>query len=104
MTNIQPEPQDAVVSAALVILEQMGLSPDDLKASPQWPGMPTFAAYIPVVSAQVTAGTRKTYGSYWNRIAGRWGERLRASSRFTPCQLIQQRPHHTPLPNPYPKQ
>jgi integrase/recombinase XerC len=68
--------QDAAVGAALLILERMGLSPDDLSAVPrQRPDMPTFAAYIPVVSAQVTAGTRKTYGSYWNRITDQWGGR-----------------------------
>jgi len=28
-----------------------------------------------VVSAAVTAGTRRAYGSYWNRLIGHWGER-----------------------------
>jgi len=36
---------------------------------------PTFAEYVPVVSAAVTAGTRRAYGSYWNRIVEHWGER-----------------------------
>ena len=30
--------------------------------------VPTFAEYVPVVSAAVSAGTRRAYGSYWNRI------------------------------------
>ena len=36
--------------------------------------VPTFAEYVPVVSAAVTAGTRRAYGSYWNRIVEHWGE------------------------------
>ena len=36
---------------------------------------PTFAGYVPQVSAAVTAGTRRVYGSYWNRITEHWGDR-----------------------------
>jgi integrase/recombinase XerC len=37
--------------------------------------IPTFAEYVPVVSAAVTAGTRRAYGSYWNRVIEHWGDR-----------------------------
>jgi hypothetical protein len=68
--------QQAVVEAALLMLRQMGLSPDDLVTAPRdRPQVPTFAEYIPVVSAAVTAGTRRAYGSYWNRVLEHWGER-----------------------------
>jgi hypothetical protein len=68
--------QQAVVEAALLMLRQMGLSPDDLVTAPRdRPPVPTFAEYIPVVSAAVTAGTRRAYGSYWNRVLEHWGER-----------------------------
>ena len=68
--------QQAVVEAALVLLERMGLSPADLAAVPQdRPVVPTFAEYVPVVSAAVSAGTRRAYGSYWNRIVEHWGSR-----------------------------
>jgi integrase/recombinase XerC len=54
----------------------MGLSPDDLVAVPrERPVLPTFAEYVPVVSAAVTAGTRRAYGSYWNRVLEQWGSR-----------------------------
>src|SRR5271170_1119804 len=54
----------------------MGLSPDDLAATPRRrPTVPTFADYVPVVSAAVTDGTRKAYGSYWNRVTEQWGTR-----------------------------
>ena len=68
--------RQAVVEAALVLLEQMGLSPADLAAVPQdHPEVPTFAEYVPVVSAAVSAGTRRAYGSYWNRVTEQWGGR-----------------------------
>ena len=68
--------RQAVVEAALVLLERMGLTPADLAAIPQHrPEVPTFAEYIPVVSAAVSAGTRRAYGSYWNRVVEHWGGR-----------------------------
>jgi hypothetical protein len=63
-TAVPPAPQgasrQAVIDAALVLLERMGLSPADLPAAPQdRPPDPTFAEYIPVVAATVSAGTRR---------------------------------------------
>lgn len=56
--------QRAAVEAALLVLEKMGLSPADLTAAPrERREIPTFADYVPVVSAAVTAGTRRAYGS-----------------------------------------
>jgi hypothetical protein len=63
-TNGPAASQQAAVDAALLILERMGLSPDDLTAVPRLrPTVPTFAEYVPVVSAAVSDGTRKAYGS-----------------------------------------
>jgi hypothetical protein len=77
MTAVQPEAcRQAVAEAALVLLERMGLSPADLAAVPQdRKPVPTFAEYVPVVSAAVSAGTRRAYGSYWNRVLEHWGNR-----------------------------
>ena len=84
--------QQAVVEAALVLLERMGLSPADLAAVPQArPAVPTFAEYVPVVSAAVTAGTRRAYGSYWNRITGQWGSRR--LDEPTPSEIRQLMAH-----------
>jgi integrase/recombinase XerC len=33
------------------------------------------AGYVPVVTDGVGEGTRRMYGSYWNRIVEAWGER-----------------------------
>ena len=43
--------------------------------------VPTFAEYVPVVPAAVSAGTRRAYGSYWNRITGQWAADGRMSPR-----------------------
>jgi len=68
--------QQAAIEAALVLLERMGLSPADLVTAPRDRAVvPTFAEYVPVVSAAVSAGTRRAYGSYWNRIVEHWGDR-----------------------------
>jgi integrase/recombinase XerC len=68
--------QQAAVDAALVVLKSMGLSLDDLTAAPRdRAAVPTFADYVPVVAAAVTDGTRRAYGSYWNRVVDHWGAR-----------------------------
>jgi integrase/recombinase XerC len=68
--------QQAAVDAALVVLKSMGLSVDDLTAAPRHrAAVPTFAEYVPVVSAAVTDGTRRAYGTYWNRVVDHWGAR-----------------------------
>ena len=65
--------RQAVVDAALVLLERKGLTPADLAAVPQHRlEVPTFAEYVPVVSAAVCGGTRRAYGSYWNRVVDQW--------------------------------
>ncbi len=69
-------PGQAELEAARLLLARMGISPSDLlNTAPARPPAPTFAEYIPVVSAAVSAGTRRVYGSYWNRIRDRWGDR-----------------------------
>ena len=93
MTTVDPaaDPgtsQRAVVEAALVLLERMGLSPADLTAVPQNRlAVPTFAEYVPVVSATVTPGTRRAYGSYWNRVVEHWG--IRRLDEPTPSEIRQ---------------
>jgi integrase/recombinase XerC len=92
MTAPTDAPEQAVVEAALLLLERMGLSPDDLVAVPRRRAvLPTFAEYIPVVSAAVTAGTRRAYGSYWNRVLEHWGDRR--LDEPTPSEIRQLMAH-----------
>jgi hypothetical protein len=69
-------PTRADLDAALLLLSRLGIDPADLsQVAPDRRPAPTFAEYIPLVSAAVTAGTRRVYGSYWNRIVDYWGQR-----------------------------
>jgi len=51
------------------------------------PADATFTEYIPVVSAAVSAGTRRAYGSYWNRVLDQW--RTRRLDEPTPSEIRQ---------------
>jgi integrase/recombinase XerC len=87
-----PGPQRADIDAALLLLERMGLSPADLAGAPrERPAVPTFAEYVPVVSAAVTAGTRRAYGSYWNRVLDQWADRR--LDEPTPSEIRQLMTH-----------
>ncbi|MCG5466752.1 site-specific integrase [Micromonospora sp. MED01] len=66
----------AEVAAARLLLARMGISPADLlEAAVARPPSPTFAEYVPVVAAAVSEGTKRAYGSYWNRVVEHWGQR-----------------------------
>lgn len=66
----------AELDAARLLLARMGISPADLlQAAPSRPAAPTFAEYIPIVSAVVSVGTLRVSGCYWNRIRDEWGPR-----------------------------
>ena len=59
----------AELDAALLLLSRMGITPSDLLAgaTPR-PAAPTFAEYIPVVSATVSDASRRAYGPYWKNV------------------------------------
>jgi integrase len=66
----------AEVQAALLVLAKLGITPADLLQDPA-PArvVPTFAEYIPVVSAAVSASSRRACGSSWKKVAQQWGSR-----------------------------
>ena len=69
-------PGRAEIDAARMLLDKLGVTPNDLLHAPaERPGVPSFADYIPHVSDAVSAGTRRVYGSYWNRVIQAWGPR-----------------------------
>src|SRR4051812_12110236 len=69
-------PSGADLDAARLLLARLGVSPTDLlTATSGRAPAPTFAEYVPVVQAAVSSGTRRVYGSYWNRIVKHWGTR-----------------------------
>src|ERR1035437_9355299 len=81
-------PGQAIVDAAMLVLERMGLTPADLLPAPAArPPAPTFAEDIPVVSALGSDGCRRGYGSYWNRVVEQWGSR--SIDEPTPSEVRQ---------------
>ena len=85
-------PRQAVIDAVLVVLERMGLSVADLAAVPRASQVvPTFAEYVPVSRRAVSPGTRRAYGSYWNRVIEHWGGRR--LDEPTPSEIRQLMKH-----------
>jgi integrase/recombinase XerC len=70
---VRPE----VLDAARVMLAQMGISAVDLlqAAGGTRRPVPTFAEYVPIVYSAVPPGSRRMYGTYWNKAVAKWGDR-----------------------------
>ena len=88
MMTQQSAPSAADVDAARLLLARLGVSAADLVvAAEERAPAPTFAEYLPVVRAAVADGTRRVYGSYWNRIVEHWG--TRRLDEPTPSEIQQ---------------
>lgn len=80
------------LEAARLLLARMGVDPADLlNATGDRPPLPTFTAYIPVVAAAVSAGTARSYNSYWKHVLVHWPER--ALDEPTPSEIKQLAEH-----------
>ncbi|MCX2729479.1 site-specific integrase [Saccharopolyspora sp. NFXS83] len=92
-TGSEQRPGAAELEAARLVLERMGVAPADLLSTGQQNRSvaPTFADYIPQVSAAVSHGTRRVYSSYWKRIAQQWGDRR--LDEPTPLEIKQLAEH-----------
>jgi hypothetical protein len=65
--------REAGLDAIRALLASMGMTPTNLLADKPAPSaMPTFAEYIPAVSAAVSDGASRAYQPYWDRIVERW--------------------------------
>lgn len=76
MTGVSPARPE--VAAALLMLDRMGLSINDLagaQSAAAAASVPTFAEFVPKLRTMVKPGTLKAYGTYWNRLLARWPER-----------------------------
>ncbi|MFI5956401.1 tyrosine recombinase XerC [Cryptosporangium sp. NPDC051539] len=63
------------LAAARAALEELGVTVADLAAEPAATVVPTVAEYLPRVLGAAGPGARRTYGSYWARMAEAWGTR-----------------------------
>jgi len=83
-----PAPAPGEIEAARMLLERMGIHPADLlRASANPPEVPAFSDYIPRVSGAVSAGTRRVYSTYWDRVIQAWG--ARPITAVTPLEISQ---------------
>ena len=81
-------PGQAVVDAAMLVLERMGLTPADLLTAPA--ARPGGADLRRVRPGRVGPGHRRLppgYGSYWNRVTDQWGSR--GIDEPTPSEIRQ---------------
>jgi hypothetical protein len=62
------------IVAAQTMLAELGVTLADLHRA-QRPRVPTMAEYVPQVTAAAGPGTRRTYATYWRRMATAWGTR-----------------------------
>jgi hypothetical protein len=62
-----------------------------MTATEQRAPAPTFTEYIPIVRAASSDGTRRVYGSYWNRIVEHWG--TRRLNEPTPSEIVHLAEH-----------
>lgn len=78
----------ARVATARQMLAALGVTIADLQADPG-PGLPTLAEYLPQVIAAAGSGARRTYGTYWSRMAAVWGERTLDVIAATDIEAMQ---------------
>lgn len=61
------------VATALQVLAHLGVTLTDLQSDTGAPAaLPTVAEYLPRVVAAAGPGARRTYGTYWERMATAW--------------------------------
>ncbi|WP_280312769.1 site-specific integrase [Nocardia abscessus] len=64
------------IQAALLLLDRLGVTTDDLLRTHARRPVPTFAQYVPLVYAAMPAGrTREDYLSYWKKTVAAWPDR-----------------------------
>ena len=79
-------PQGQQLDALRALLRQLGIDLDQLTATPGVrAAAPTFDEYVWKVAEAVSAGTRKVYSTYWQRICHQWG--ARQISEPTPLEI-----------------
>ncbi len=77
----------AEIEAARLLLERLGLTPEQLLAATSFSAVPTFGEYIPRISLSLAPSTLRVYGTYLQRIEKTWGDR--ALTDPSPSELRQ---------------
>jgi len=77
------------IAAARQLLDQLGITSADLESTPDLFAVPTLAEYVERAKAAVGSGARRTYGTYWDRMAALWGERLMTDFTATDIEFFK---------------
>lgn len=79
--------------AARTLLQQLGITPADLNAAdltdPHPPTSPTVLEYVTRARTAAGPGARRTYGTYWNRMATRWPDRALTNLTATDIEQLK---------------
>lgn len=70
------------------MLAQLGVTVTDLQRETHSP-VPTLREYLPKVIEATGPGARRTYGSYWERMAAQWGDRSLDSIAPSDIEALQ---------------
>ena len=77
----------ADLEAVRLLLDRLGVRPEQLLERPAPSSMPNIRDYVERVAKAVPVGTSRVYGTYWNRIVDEWGDR--ALDEPTPLEIKQ---------------
>jgi integrase/recombinase XerC len=84
VTHGQVRPE--VLDAARTLLDQMGITAQDLLQAPGVRALvPTFGEYVPVVLGAIGPGAARTYGNYLRKVVDRWADRR--LDQVTPTEI-----------------
>ncbi|WP_306209582.1 tyrosine-type recombinase/integrase [Actinoplanes sp. RD1] len=75
MTINGASPTRPEIEAARLLLDRLGISPEQLLDAGSEVPVPTFGEYIPHVVKAVGSGTVRVYQTYWRRVETQWGDR-----------------------------
>lgn len=75
------------LEAVRLLLNRLGVPPEQLLDQPAPAAMPNIRDYVERVTKAVPAGTSRAYEPYWNRIVDEWGDR--PLNEPTPLEIKQ---------------
>lgn len=81
------QPDANAIEAARLLLQRLGVAPEQLLVAAAPIPVPTFNEYIDTVSLAVSNGTFRAYEPYWNRVRQTWGGRR--LNEPTPLEIKQ---------------
>jgi integrase/recombinase XerC len=96
---VTAEERGAVLEAARLLLDRMGISPSDLlqAAAGVTVSVPTVAEYVPVVAAAVGPGSARLYGTYWRKAVEAFGGRRLDEVSATEIETVMRQVRATAL-------